>query len=138
MDDNAIIKKLDAIRRTTTSNDPLDVIGEELAIATVMKRYANKRYDNAIEDVIANEPATVAATKAKAFTNELKAEHVWRGNEYVVSMGSNAPVQRVDAAAFYNELIKAGVKKEIVDAAQKRATKKNAPATSFTAVRIEV
>lgn len=137
LSETEIIKKLDAIKRSTTSNDPVDVIGEELAIATIMKRYADKRRDNAVEDMIAHDPDTIAKTKTKAVVNSMKTEHMWRGKEMVIAMSCNAPAERSDPAAFYNELIKLGVSKDIVDKAKAKSMKRNAPATSFIAVRAE-
>lgn len=129
-----ILKKLSLLRSDGKSQDPIDALGGELEVATIIKRYAEKRHKSAVEAITDMDPANVAETKARASKNNMKSEHVWRGSEKIVTVSCNAPVERVDPKAFYVELIKLGVAKETVDKAQKAATKANAPATSFSAV----
>ena len=136
MNEADIIKKLDALRSSGKSQDPLDAIGGELFVATIIKRYGDKRYKNAVEHLTDFAPDKVRETKELATKREMKTEAFMKGAEYIVGISCNAPAERLDAKQFYNELIKLGVKKEIVDKAQAAAMKQSAPATSFSAASV--
>jgi hypothetical protein len=127
-----ILKTLDALKDEVKSQDPIDSAAAELGVANIIASYADARKTRAkaaVEEVIGDK---IAETKAAATKYKSKQAAQAAGAERIIVITCNAPAQRLDAEQFANNLIKAGIKKEIVDDCRDRAYKSSSPATSFT------
>lgn len=137
MKQDEIERILEKIKPPHGANNAVDVLADEFEVAAAINRYAKKRYDRAVDAIISHDPSQVGDTRLRATDSKSRQEHTWRGSKRIIVCICNSPVSRVDSAAFYNELLKAGVARNILDDAKSKATKTNAPATSFQTVSID-
>ena len=137
MKQDDIEKLLEKIKAPHGANNAVDVLADEYEIAATINRYAKKRYDKAVDAIIAHDPSQVGDTRLRATNSKSRQEHTWRGSKRLIVCICNSPASRVDAAAFYNELLKAGVDRAKLDDAKAKATKTSSPATSFQTVNID-
>ena len=126
-----IQQTLDKLNDPVQSQDPLDAIAAEYSVAASIASYAEARKNTAkkaLEEVAAKQ---INDTRERAKTHKSKQSGQVSGAVRTVIITCNAPATRLDADAFVNELIKAGVKQAVVEAAREKAMKQSAPATSY-------
>ena len=132
-----ISKTLDAFKDTSTSQDPIDSVAGEYAIADAIASYANSRKDRAKKHLVATISKDIDATKTRAEKHLSKQSTTLQGAEKLVIISCNAPAQTIDVDVLCNYLVKRG----LVDVAKLNEAKEVAktyrsPATSFTIAQV--
>lgn len=131
-----ISKTLDAFKDTSTSQDPIDSVAGEYAIADAIASYANSRKDRAKKHLVATISKDIDATKTRAEKHLSKQSTTLQGAEKLVIISCNAPAQKIDVDALCNALIKRGVSLDLINAAKEIARTYASPATSFTIAQV--
>jgi hypothetical protein len=126
------IKKI--VPEPIESQDPLDMQAAELRVATIIAKIASARKEHATDTLKVQYADKVKIVQEFAKANMLKGADQLQGKHFTVIISANAPARRTDGEALYNELIKAGIDRTVLDAAYKKSIKLSAPATSLTVV----
>lgn len=121
-----------ALGRTTRRND--EFIAIELYAARKATEYAEARYKRAVSSAI---EAGVMFDHKKEPKSDGTNLVYFVGDNVTVSLLVKAGAQRLNAEDFVANLVKLGVKKEIVDKAMASATKKSVGAHTFTPALVQ-
>lgn len=122
---------LDKLTDVVQSQDPLDQAAAEYAVAAAIASYADARKNHAKKALEEVASATIDATRNRARQHMSKQSGQVSGALRTVLITCNAPAMRLDVDQFVNELIKAGVKQNIIEAAREKSMKQSSPATSY-------
>jgi hypothetical protein len=117
----------------TTTQDAVDRMAAELATAALMRTNAEKRYENIKRMVFDEFSAYINQVRDEASTHMQKSTHDVVGEEWQINLAANKPSLRVDTDELRTELIKQGVKVDIIDTAINKVSKKATPATIISA-----
>lgn len=122
---------LDKLTDVVQSQDPLDQIAAEYSVAATIASYAEARKNQAKKALEEAASKTVNETRERAKQFHSKQSGQVSGAVRTVLITCNAPATRLDADQFVNELIKAGVKQSVIEAAREKSMKQSSPATSY-------
>lgn len=122
---------LDKLTDVVQSQDPLDQIAAEYAVAAAIASYADARKNLAKKRLEEAASKVINDTRERARQHNSKQSGQVSGAVRTVLITCNAPAMRLDADQFTNELIKAGVKQSVIEAAREKSMKQSSPATSY-------
>ena len=118
-----------------TTQDMVDQHASEYAVASMLRSYAEKRYNTAKEEVLDIYGVDVAKVRNEAAKHMMKSVGQVEGEDWMLMFNANKPSTRVDVDELRTELIKCGVSVSTIDMAIEKVTKKSTPALSVTAVQ---
>ncbi len=127
------ISAVDAVKNDKSSQDPRDDVAGEFYVAQILSKYATKRFETA-KYKLNNEylAETIDKQKLNASKNGMGSEQIFPGENYNITVKTNAPVQAIDATALTNSLVKQGVSQVIIDKALAEGKKTHSPATTVS------
>lgn len=116
-----------------TTQDTVDQIAAELAVASLLRTQADKRYDAVKRRVLADYAEPIAILLEQASDTMTKSSTLLHGEDWLINLNANRPALKVDTEELRTELVRMGVKITTIDAAIKRVTKKAKPALILNA-----
>jgi len=129
-----ILQIIKGIQPEETSQDSLASVCAEYAIADRIRKVADARFEEAKRELFAfpDVELEIAAAKEEATSTDMTSNTNVSADGFLVAIRANKPVTAVDAKKMYNELIKAGVNRDVLDNALEEATTKRSPACVVT------
>jgi hypothetical protein len=122
------IQHIQNFKAPKTTQDAVDQLAAELAVASLLRSQADKRYDSVKRRLLADYSDAIAALLEEASDNMVKTSKLLHGEDWLISLTANKPALKCDVDELRTELIRMGVKIDLIDKAVKRVTKKAKPA----------
>ena len=117
-----------------TTQDAVDQMAAELYTAELLRSNANARYDAAKKTVIESNSLTVDLVRKTATERMTKYTDYTDGEDWRIEVSANTPSKRVSVDELRTELVRSGVKVDLIDKCIKEVEKLSAPATIIKAV----
>lgn len=127
-------KAIDSVQPPATTQDKHDQRASELHVAGLLRSLCEARYNAAKNAFIEDFSDTVQQVRGSASEMMLKTVDNLEGPDWISTLSAARPVISVPHDAFVIELIKLGVKREHIDKAAQKATKKATPALTISCV----
>lgn len=121
-----------------TTQDAVDQLAAELAVASLLRSNAEKRYENIKRRVLNDHEQAISDVRTKASDTMTKCTSLLYGEDFVISLNANRPAMRCDVDELRTELVRMGVKVDTIDKAIQRVTKKATPALIISAAPLTV
>jgi hypothetical protein len=128
-----VIRSISDFEAPKTTQDAVDKAAAEYMTANLLRQYAVKRYDRAKAVITENYEEKVNEVKAIATRNMQKSSYTVIGADWQVVINANKPVVVHKVEDLRTELVKRGVKAELIDEAMTAVEKKNQPAVTIEA-----
>ena len=120
-----------------TTQDSVDQMCAEFATAYVLRSQAEKRYDAIRTEVVDLYDKDIADLRKEASNGMKKVVNVISGEDWNLKLSVNKPAMSCNVDELRTELVKQGVKIDIIDEAIKEVRKKATPALIITATPAE-
>jgi uncharacterized protein YhaN len=127
------IQSIQNFKAPKTTQDAVDQIAAELAVASLLRTQADKRYDAVKRRILADYDQQISALLEQASDTMTKSSTLLHGEDWLISLNANKPALKCDVDELRTELVRMGVKIDIIDKAVKRVTKKAKPALILNA-----
>jgi len=128
-----VIRSISDFPAPKTTQDAVDSAAAEFVTANLLRQYATKRYDRAKAVIVEAYEAKIEEVKARAVKDMQKSTYTIIGADWQVVLSANKPVEVYKVDELRTQLIKLGVKAELIDEAKAAIKKHNAPAVSVEA-----
>jgi hypothetical protein len=127
---NTVLQIIKGIQPEETSQDALAIVCAEYAIADRIRKVADARFEQAKSELFrfTDVDLAIASAKHAAIETDMTANNNVSADGYLVTIRANRPISATDAKKMYNALLKAGMDRDILDAALNEATTQRAPA----------
>jgi len=119
-----------------TTQDAVDQAASELYTADLLRRNAEARYEAAKHAIMENHSITVDLVRRTATERMQKYTDYTLGEDWRIEISANTPSKRVNVNELRTELIRRGVKVDLIDACIKEVEKTSAPATIIKALTL--
>jgi len=129
------IQSIQDFKAPRTTQDRLDIAAAEFATANYLRQQADKRYDIAKSVIVGMTNDEVELIRKQAMETMTKSTISMAGEDWCITLACNKPASSCKSDDLRTELVKLGVKVELIDAAIKKATKYFAPALNIVAAR---
>lgn len=118
-----------------TTQDQVDVMAAEYATASLLRQYAEKRFDTIKKNLIDEYGVEIAKIRNEAVEKMIRTTDIVNGVDWSISFAANSPATKLDPVVFKTELVRRGVNVKLIDEAETVAIKKSTPALIITAKR---
>lgn len=132
------IQCIASLEAPKTTQDSVDQLAAELSVASLLRTYAEKRYEAVKRRVVTDYEAAISELRENAAATMTKTATTIMGEDYCISLNANRPAMRVDTDELRTELVRLGIKVDLIDKAIKRVTKKATPALIMNAAPLVV
>jgi len=116
-----------------TVQDTVDQHAAEFLTASLLRTQAEKRYEAIKRLVIDEHPTHVAMVRNSAVEMMQKSTTNLVGVDWQLDFAANKPAVRTDIDELRTELVRQGVKVDVIDAAINKVSKKSMPALVISA-----
>lgn len=127
-----VIQCIRDFKAPKTTQDALDRACAEYLVANMLRQQADKRYEYAKKTIVEAHEVDIAKVRNAAVQLMQKSSTLIKGGEWVLTIAANKPATKVDADELRTQLVKMGVKAELIDEAITLVEKKLTPALNIT------
>jgi hypothetical protein len=117
-----------------TTQDAVDQMAAELYTAELLRSNANARYDDAKGNIMENNELTIGLVRSRATSYMKKYTDYTDGVDWRIEFNANTPSKRVSVDELRTELVRRGVKVDLIDECIAKVEKLSTPATIIKAI----
>ena len=130
------IQRIQDFAAPKTTQDAVDVLAAEYAVANLLRIHADKRYEAIKRAVLDEHAVDVAKVHNGAAETMSKTVASIVGEDWALTLSANKPASKVDVDELRTELVRMGFNVDKIDKAIEKVKKKTTPALSIVAARI--
>lgn len=131
-----VIHNITAITAPKTSQDAVDKLAAEFITANLIRMHAERRYDAIKKRINEDYEGRIAALRSSATLAMTKTSETLAGADWCLTFSANKPATRVDVDELRTELVRRGIKVDLIDAAIGKVSKPATPALVISATKM--
>jgi len=133
--EHRVILSISQFAAPKTTQDAVDRQAAEFMVANLLRIHADKRYEAAKKAITESYDKEVAEIRKAATNTMIKTTWSVAGVDWSICLAANRPASRCDVDELRTELVRLGVKADLIDKAIDKVTKPSTPALLVSATR---